>query len=115
MATAINKGVLYNVKVYIGVEDEDKLSDGMLLVHIRGAVSRLAQMTHIDGTAYAWLDESTQFDDIFGEIPELGMIVEFICIQTSLLYDPTVSSAVLAARQEQLKWLQWRINLTAGA
>ncbi len=112
--------ILLTIKKMIGYEDDYKVFDNDLIIHINGLIARLNQIGPTLSEDFYITGESETWDDYFSKLshPDSGdwftttnlqMIKDFIYINTKIIFDPPTSSFVLEALKEQAKEMEWRL------
>lgn len=84
--------------------------DTDLLIHINSVINILHQLgvTKVDG--FFIEDASAEWDEVFDEGVNLELIKSFMYLKVRMIFDPPQGSAAEAFK-EQLKELEWRINI----
>lgn len=99
--------ILEVVKTYVGVPLEENGFDLELLSLINANFSNLVQIGLEFGSIVNGL---TVFPDF--QSPELQALVEnYICMSTKSVFDPTASATIKSAYDNQIKQLEFRIQM----
>lgn len=102
--------ILGTIKELIGPSASYSAYDTDLIIHINSAINVLYQLGVGDGSFYLNGEDQT-WEDYIGDDPRLNMIVSYINAKVKKMFDPPVSSTVMAALNETINELEWRINV----
>lgn len=85
--------------------------DEDLLTHINACFSFLHQLG-VGPPEGFWVTDALQFwSDFSSDIRILGMVKTYVNLKVKLLFDPPLTASVLEAMKEQIKELEWRLNV----
>ena len=108
--------ILDSVKLMLGryAIDDDNF-DGDLIMHINTVLMILYQLG-IGTRIFSITGNSETWDDFLGKnfnssVINLEGIKTYVALRVRLLFDPPASSAVSQAINEQIKELEWRLNV----
>lgn len=105
--------ILDTVKEILGINVEDTVFDGELMVAINTAFFTLFQIGVGQEKPYVITGNSETWNDFTDSIDELSMIKSYVGLKTRILFDPPTSSHLMTAINEQLKEYEWRLNVEA--
>lgn len=110
MAT-ITDSILDSVKKRIGPSAEYDYYDPDIIMDINSTFMILNQMGIGPEKPFSISDRMDTWDDFMpeGEIPEL--VKTYIYMKVKLMFDPPLSSSVATAMNEQIKEMEWRLNV----
>lgn len=97
--------MLTSVKDFIGLSEDDNSFNKDLCIYINGAIDTLAQVGV--GKSLNVTEESKWSNFITDPEPDsLGMIVQYVCLNVKILFDPPPPSTrdVLSGRIEEFLW-----------
>ena len=109
MAEATIDSILDSVKKMIGPSVSYNVFDPDLVMHINTVFFNLCQLGVTDipftitGSDETWEDFHTDKD--------LEAVKTYIGLKTRMYFDPPTNSALISAINEQIKELEWRINV----
>ena len=110
---AVSESILLSIKKMLGLDKDYDVFDPELIIHINSVFGTLHQLGvgpedqfRISGDSESWTDFDTE-----GE--QIDEVKDYIFLRVKLLFDPPSSSFVLSSFQEQLKELEWRLNVKA--
>ena len=111
MSVTVSDSILLSIKKMLGLNEDYNVFDPELIIHINTVFGTLHQLGvgpeeqfRISGDNETWLDFDTD-----GE--QIDEVKTYIYLRVRLLFDPPSSSFVLSSFQEQLKELEWRLNV----
>ena len=113
----VNKSILQDVRVAVGLSSDSSDFDTELLMHINGAIGRLNQngignLSFVSDDETKWIDlqDSTQIDGN----KYFQMVPLFVFMSTKLLFDPPPPSTV-QYYQSNIDQLLWRLKIAYEA
>jgi hypothetical protein len=109
--------ILTDTKKVLGIAPDDPSFDLDVALQINAAFSTLSDLGAGPEAGFAIDDETKEWTDYLdpGEDPELQIVLSkvknYVYLKTRLIFDPPASQFVMNALQEQIKELEWRINV----
>lgn len=107
----MSDSILTSVKKNLGIAATDTVFDPDLILYINGAFTTLNQLGlgplegfRIEGDTETW-DQFTE-DDL-----RLESVKTLVTLKVKLLFDPPALSFVITMLQEQIRELEWRLNV----
>ena len=103
------ESILQTIKKLIGPSASYDIFDNDLIIHINSAFFSLHQLGvteepfTITGSSETW--------DEFHADTDLESVKTYIYLKTRMFFDPPTNSALISAINEQIKELEWRINV----
>lgn len=104
------ESILNSIKQLIGPSVQYDIFDNDLIMHINSAFFTLHQLGLtewpfvISGSEETWEDFHTDTD--------LEAVKTYVYLKTRMYFDPPTNSALISAINEQIKELEWRLNVT---
>lgn len=110
MANEIENSILGSIKKKLGgMADVDYYFDSDLIDHINSVFSILNQLgVGKEGFAITSIDETW---DEFTDDPKLNMVKTYVYLKVKQYFDPSQNSSVLQSYDQQIKELEWRLNV----
>lgn len=107
------ESILTSIKKLIGMEAQYSAFDTDLIIHINSVFAILLQLGcgPTDGFKITGSDET--WDEYVQDTQKLEFVKTFMYLKCKLVFDPPGSSTVLKAYQDEIKELEWRINVEA--
>ena len=108
------ESILTSIKKLLGITEEYTHFDADIMMHINTVLVTLNQLGVGPAEGFRIEDASDTWYDFLGDNMLLqGNVVTFVYLSVKMLFDPSLSSAVLAATERQIKELEWRITAMA--
>ena len=106
----MTESVLNTIKSMIGPSALYEGFNTDLMVHLNSSLMELAQIGVVpEGTVLE--NETTTWADLIGENKKLEGIKSYLYFKVKIMFDPPASSTILAAYQEEIKRLEWRLMI----
>lgn len=101
--------ILNTIKKLLGVDESYTYWDQDLIIYINMALNVLYQL----GVGHPFSISSAEqtWSDYLTDMSKLEMIKSYIYMKVRMIFDPP-TGALKDALQEQIKELEWRINVT---
>jgi hypothetical protein len=109
----ITDSILDSVKKFVGLSPSDLSFDLDVVLAINGAFGALKQLGVGSDTGFIIADNTTLWSQYVSDLAYLGMIKMYVIMAVKLAFDPPATSFGIAAVQEQIQQLAWRINIEA--
>jgi hypothetical protein len=109
--TANPESILDSVKKVLGFESEYEAFDLDITMHINAAFGSLHQLGVGGDTGFVISDNTTLWSQYVSQLTFLGMVKAYIFMSVRIVFDPPENRFAIGAFQEQLKQLEWRINV----
>lgn len=104
--------ILGSIKSMLSLTEEAESFDPELILHINSVFPELHQLG-IDGAKnFEIEDDSSKWTDVLGDRRQ-AWVKSFVFYKVKLAFDPPQTANAVAAIQEELAHLTWRINLQA--
>ena len=108
------ESILISIKKLIGFDKAYTQFDTDLIIHINSILMVLNQNGIGPDEGFAITGEMETWDDFIGsESNNLAGVKTYIYLKTKLIFDPPQSSALISAMKEEIKELEWRLNVQA--
>lgn len=103
--------ILTSVKKLLGIAEDYEAFDADILMHINAAFAQLNQIGIGPSAGFFIQDKTATWDTFLGNDPKLNLVKPYVYIFVRLLFDPPSTSYVVEALKQQLKELEWRLNV----
>lgn len=105
--------ILNSVKKDIGVGSDYDHFDPEIITAINTAFSSLNQLGAGPKEGFSISDDTTEWSDYISDesSPLLGFVKTYVSKKAKMLFDPPTSSALMEAMKENIKELEFRINV----
>lgn len=105
--------ILLSIKKLLGLEPDYVYFDNDILMHINSALMSLHQIGVGPTEGYIVEDDTQTWSDFVGDRKDLGAIKTYVYLRARLVFDPPQTGFVVEALKEQVKELEWRLNVQA--
>lgn len=102
--------ILLTTKKALGLSDSYTAFDPDIIMHINSVFSTLNSLGIGPEVGFAIDDDTKTWTDFTSDV-RLNSVKSYMYLKVRLLFDPPSTSFVLNALQEQLKELEWRMNV----
>lgn len=110
------ESILTSIKKLLGITEEYEQFDQDIIIHINTVLVTLNQLGVGPAEGFNVADKEDTWADFLGDNMLLqGNVITFVYLSVKMLFDPSLSSAVLAATERQIKELEWRITAMADS
>ena len=107
-----SESILNSIKQKLGLSpDVITEFDTDVIDAINMAISTLTQLGIGPETGYAISSAEDKWEEYIGNDPRLTMVKTYVYLKTRLVFDPPQSSYVLSSFEDQIKELEWRLNV----
>lgn len=105
--------ILNSVKKDIGIGSDYDHFDPEIITAINTAFSTLNQLGVGPSSGFSISDDTTEWSDYISDpdSPTLGFVKTYVSKKAKMLFDPPTSSALMEAMKENIKELEFRINV----
>lgn len=103
--------ILTSIKKNRGLTEEYTVFDSDIIMAINTAFSTLTQLGCGPKKGFRIEGDSEEWEDFLGDSLRLEMVKTYVDMRVHLIFDPPQIGAVMSALQEQIKELEWRINV----
>ena len=110
MAEVVNS-ILDSTKKAIGLGAEYDVFDPDIIMHINTAFSTLSQLGVGPEDGFQIVDDQTTWNEYTMADKERNMVKSYVYLRVRLLFDPPETSYLINAFNEQVKELEWRLNV----
>lgn len=105
--------ILTTIKQMLGLEEDYDAFDTDIIVSINSAIFNLHQLGVANSDNYSIKDASNTWSELFDENTNYESIIQYIYLKVRTVFDPSSSSSVQSAYNNQIAELEWRLCLEA--
>ena len=105
------QSILESTKKILGIEAEYTPFDVDIITHINSVFSTLNQLGIGPANGFMIEDAAPTWDDFLGDDPRFNAVKSYVYLRVRLLFDPPTTSYLMTALNEQVKELEWRLNV----
>lgn len=107
----IPESILDSTKKAIGLDADYDVYDLDILMHINTAFATLSQLGVGPEDGFVVEDDSAVWSDYLMDDKKRSMVKSYIYLRVRLLFDPPETSYLINAFNDQVKELEWRLNV----
>lgn len=109
----MEESILTSIKKLSGMEKDYGPFDTDLIIFINTVFSDLAQLGVGPSSGFSIDDDEAVWSDFIEDTIKLGFVKTFMYLKVKLIFDPPDNSTVIKSYEEQIKELEWRLNVAA--
>ena len=107
----MDDSMLDSIKKILGMPPVYDAFDTDLVIHINSVFGILAQLGVGPEGGFSISDNTTLWKAYLGDSKDLEMVKSYIALKVRLIFDPPTIGAVMDAMKEQIRELEWRLNV----
>lgn len=104
--------ILLSIKKVLGIDSSYTAFDEDILMHINSVFSNLTQLGLGPSVGATVTDATDTWSTFFGANPKLNAIRSYVYLRVRLLFDPPTTSYLISAMNDQIREIEWRLNVT---
>ena len=105
------QSILNSVKKALNIDPSYTVFDEDILMHINSAFGTLKQLGLGPELGFQIEDNTAVWEDFLGTEIRYNEVKSYIFLRVRLLFDPPGTSFLIEAIKEQIKELEWRLNV----
>lgn len=102
--------ILTSTKKFLGITEDYTHFDPQIIMHINSVFFMLNQLGVGPDEPYRIEDKSDEWSD-FTSATDVEAIRSFVYLRVRLLFDPPTNAALLSAMKEEIREIEWRLNV----
>ncbi|SRR6266540_646183 len=107
----MSDSILTSTKKILGIEASYTAFDLDIITHINSVFSTLTQLGVGPTVGFMIEDATPVWSDFLGSDIRLNAVKTYVYLRVRLLFDPPTTSYAIEAMQQQIKELEWRLNV----
>lgn len=107
----MEESILTGTKKILGLDEDYTAFDLDVITHINSAFATLTQLGIGPEDGYMIEDATATWDDFVTGDFGLNMVRTYIFLKVRMVFDPPTLSYVVTAMQDQIRELEWRMNV----
>lgn len=107
----MSKSILDTVKKGLNLGPSDTTFDVDVIMHINSAFSTLTQLGVGPSTGFRIEDKNAEWTSFIEDDPNLDSVKSYIYMRVRLLFDPPATSFAIESFKEQIKEIEWRLQV----
>lgn len=108
-----NDSILFSVKQDIGASGFGTAFDGPIIDYINSVFMSLCQLGVGPKTPFRIKDGDVTWSEFSPDIDKLEMARSYMGLKVRMRFDPPTSGILRGALEEQIKEMEWRLNVQA--
>jgi hypothetical protein len=108
---ALENSILKSTKKILGIAETYDVFDHDIIVHINSVFSTLEQLGIGPDDGFMIEDDTPTWDQFFGTDKGYNAVKTYVYLRVRRLFDPPATSFHLEALDQQIKELEWRLNV----
>ena len=109
----IMESILTSIKKMLGITEEYEHFDSDLIIHINSVFMILTQLGVGPPSGFSIQDKSTTSKEFISDETKLQLVKSYMHMKVRLIFDPPLSSAVIASMEKMIAEAEWRLNVAA--
>ena len=105
--------ILTSIKKLLGITEEYEHSDQDIIIHIKTALMILTQLGVGPSEGFFIKDKYALWSDFIPDVKTLEAVKSYIYLKVRMLFDPPTSSSLMNAMEQNMKELEWRLNVAS--
>lgn len=103
--------ILTSTKKILGIPDDYTVFDLDIITHINTAFSTLTQLGVGPAEGFMIEDDTAEWTDFIVDDLQYNSIKTYVYLKVRQLFDPPTTSYLITAFNEQIRELEWRLNV----
>lgn len=109
------ESILNSIKKLLGIAEDYDHFDSDIIMHINSVFTTLTQLGVGPEEGFSINDESEKWEDFLPEERMIHSVKSYMFMKVKLMFDPPLSSAVIECTKEQIKEMEWRIQVAVDS
>lgn len=105
------ESILNSVKKLLGIAEDYDHFDPDIIMHINSVFTTLTQLGVGPEEGFSINDEAEKWEDFMPEEKLIHSVKSYMFMKVKLMFDPPMSSAVLECTKEQIKEMEFRLQV----
>lgn len=107
----MSDSILTSTKKVLGIDESYTAFDVDVIMHINSVLSTLHQLGIGPAEGFAIEDAATTWSQLLNDDPRFNSVKTYVFLRVRLLFDPPGTSYLINALENQVKELEWRLNV----
>lgn len=107
------ESILTSIKKMLGITEEYEHFDSDLIIHINSVFMILTQLGVGPPSGFSIQDKSATWKEFISDEIKLQLVKSYMQTKVKLLFDPPLTSAVIASMEKTISEAEWRLNVAA--
>lgn len=107
----MSNSILDSTKKILGIAQDYTIFDLDIITHINSTFSTLTELGVGPDVGFAISDNSAIWTDFMGDSLRLNNVKTYVYLRVRMLFDPPQTGYLVTAMQDQIRELEWRLNV----
>lgn len=108
----MEQSILKSVKKMCGIDPSLTVFDDVILMHTNAVFSDLEQIGVGPVGGFMIEDDVPTWGDLLGDDPRWSSVKSYVYFRVRLMFDPPQTQYLVNSFDEQVKKMEWRLNVT---
>lgn len=109
----MQESILISIKKMLGIDEADSYFDTDVTININTSLMALSQIGVGPVEGFIVVDRTERWIDFLPATINLQAAKTYIYLNVKMLFDPPGSSFVLESMKQQVREIEWRLNVQA--
>lgn len=109
------ESILTSIKKLLGISEDYDHFDSDLIMHINTVFTTLTQLGVGPNEGFSIEDESAKWEDFLPDERMIHSVKSYMFMKVKLMFDPPLSTGVIECIKEQIKELEWRLQVVVDS
>ena len=109
------ESILNSIKKLLGIAEDYDHFDSDIIMHINSVFMTLTQLGVGPEDGFSINDEAEKWEDFLPEDRMIHSVKSYMFMKVKLMFDPPLSSAVIECTKEQIKEMEWRLQVAVDS
>lgn len=106
------ESILTTIKKLLGISEEYTQFDADIIIHINSVFLTLTEIGVGPDTGFFVTDAGDEWTDYISDNDTLlNAVKSYVYLKVKLLFDPSLTSSVTELMKEEIRELEWRLNV----
>lgn len=107
----MEESILTSIKKLLGIAAEYTNFDTDIIIHINTVFTTLKQLGVGPIQGFRIKDKSNIWSEFVKEEEYLDSVKTYVYLKVKLVFDPPLNSSVMESMKQEIKELEWRLNV----
>ena len=103
--------ILDGTKKVLGLQPDYDVFDADLIMHINSVFGTLNQLGIGPDEGFMIEDKEAAWDTFLGTDKNLNPVKTYVYLRVRMLFDPPTTAYLVSAMQDQIREMEWRLNV----
>jgi hypothetical protein len=108
----VEDSILTGTKKILGIAADYTAFDHDVITHINSVFLTLNQLGIGPPEGFMILDETATWSEFLGTDPRYNAVKTYVYLKVRITFDPPTTAHLIAALQEQIREMEWRLSVT---